>query len=47
MSQAFARKVEAEGVTSVELVFLGALFDQYGISPSQLAERMGMTKRAI
>lgn len=47
VSQAFARKVEAEGVTVAEWVFLRALFDQDGISPSQLAERMGMTKSAI
>lgn len=47
VSQAFARKVEAEGVTVAEWVFLRALFDQDGISPSQLADRMGMTKSAI
>ncbi len=47
VSQAFARKVEAEGVTVAEWVFLRALLDQDGISPSQLAERMGMTKSAI
>lgn len=47
VSQAFARKVEAEGVTVAEWVFLRALFEQDGISPSQLAERMGMTKSAI
>lgn len=47
VSQAFARKVEAEGVTVAEWVFLRALFDQDGMSPSQLAERMGMTKSAI
>lgn len=47
VSQAFARKVEAEGVTVAEWVFLRALFDQDGVSPSQLAERMGMTKSAI
>lgn len=47
VSQAFARKVEAEGVTVAEWVFLRALFEQDGMSPSQLAERMGMTKSAI
>ena len=47
VSQGFARKVEAEGVTVAEWVFLRALFDQDGISPSQLADRMSMTKSAI
>ncbi len=47
VSQSFARKVEAEGVTVAEWVFLRALFDQDGTSPSELADRMGMTKSAI
>lgn len=47
VSQAFARKVEAEGVTFAEWVFLRALFEEDGISPSELADRMGMTKGAI
>lgn len=47
VSQTFARKVEAEGVTVAEWVFLRALFEQDGIAPSQLAVRMGMTKSAI
>lgn len=47
VSQTFARKVEVKGVTVAEWVFLRTLYDAEGISPSQLAERMGMTKGAI
>jgi DNA-binding MarR family transcriptional regulator len=47
VSQGFARKVEAEGVTVAEWVFMRALYDAEGIAPFQLAERMGMTKGAI
>lgn len=47
VSQRFARSVEAEGVTVAEWVFLRMLYDVEGIAPSQLAERMGMTKGAI
>jgi MarR family transcriptional regulator, lower aerobic nicotinate degradation pathway regulator len=47
VSQRFARSVEAEGVTVAEWVFLRMLYDLEGIAPSQLAERMGMTKGAI
>lgn len=47
VSQAFARKVEAEGVTVAEWVFLRTLFDQDGLAPSQLADQMGMTRGAI
>lgn len=47
VSQSFARKVEAEGVTVAEWVFLRVLYDEDRISPSVLAERMGMTKGAI
>ncbi|KRE09821.1 MarR family transcriptional regulator [Bosea sp. Root381] len=47
VSQGFARRVEAEGVTVAEWVFLRALHDAEGIAPSALAERMGMTKGAI
>jgi DNA-binding MarR family transcriptional regulator len=47
VSQSFARKVETKGVTVAEWVFLRALYDGEGISPSQLAARMGMTKGAI
>lgn len=47
VSQGFARKVEGEGVTVAEWVFLRALHDAEGIAPSALAGRMGMTKGAI
>lgn len=47
VSHSFARSVEAEGVTVAEWVFLRMLYDVEGIAPSQLAERMGMTKGAI
>jgi len=47
VSQSFARKVEAEGVTVAEWVFLRVLYGGEGLSPSLLAERMGMTRGAI
>lgn len=47
VSQAFARKVEAEGVTVAEWVFLRALHDAETLAPTELAARMGMTKGAI
>ena len=47
VSQSFARKVEAEGVTVAEWVLLRALYDVEPIAPSALAGRMGMTKGAI
>lgn len=47
VSQSFARKVEAEGVTVAEWVFLRMLYGVDGISPSLLAERMSMTRGAI
>jgi DNA-binding MarR family transcriptional regulator len=47
VSQSFARKVEAQGVTVAEWVVLRVLFDHDGIAPSLLAEHMGMTKGAI
>ncbi|MDM9647649.1 MarR family transcriptional regulator [Rhizobium sp. S163] len=47
VSQSFALNVEAEGVTVAEWVFLRMLYDVESIAPSQLAERMGMTKGAI
>ena len=47
VSQSFARKVESEGVTVAEWVFLRVLYDVDRIAPSVLAERMGMTKGAI
>src|SRR5690348_17127398 len=47
VSRSFARKVEREGVTVAEWVFLRALFDVERVAPSQLADAMGMTKGAI
>jgi len=47
VSQAFARKVEAEGVTVAEWVFMRALYNNDPTSPSVLAKRMGMTRGAI
>lgn len=47
VSQSFARKVEAEGVTVAEWVFLRVLYDAGRVAPSALSERMGMTRGAI
>ncbi|WP_114950875.1 MarR family winged helix-turn-helix transcriptional regulator [Sphingosinicella terrae] len=47
VSHAFARKVESQGVTVAEWVFLRSLYDRSPASPTQLAEAMGMTKGAI
>lgn len=47
VSQSFARKVENEGVTVAEWVFLRALYDAEPVAPSLLAEKMGMTRGAI
>jgi len=47
VSHAFGRKVEACGVTVAEWVVLRELFDRDGIAPSELAERLGMTRGAI
>jgi DNA-binding MarR family transcriptional regulator len=47
VSQAFARKVETEGVTVAEWAFMRALYNMEPTPPSVLANRMGMTKGAI
>jgi DNA-binding MarR family transcriptional regulator len=47
VSQRFARRVEAEGVTVAEWVVMRVLYDSDSISPSHLAGQMGMTKGAI
>lgn len=47
VSQAFARKVETEGVTVAEWAFMRALYGTDPTSPSVLANGMGMTKGAI
>ena len=47
VSQEFARKLEREGVTVAEWVFLRVLYGASPVAPSKLAARMGMTKGAI
>ena len=47
VSQAFARKVEAHGVTVAEWVLMRQLLDEEALAPSRLAECMGMTRGAI
>ena len=47
VSRSFARKVESEGVTVAEWVFLRVLYDFERLAPSELADRMGMTRGAI
>ena len=47
VSHAFARKVEAQRVTVAEWVFLRELFETGTAVPSQLADRLGMTRGAI
>ena len=47
VSHAFSRKVEACGVTVAEWVLMRGLFECDGAAPSELAERLGMTRGAI
>lgn len=47
VSQAFTRKVEAEGVTVAEWVLLRELFELGPTNPSRVADRLGMTRGAI
>jgi len=47
VSQAFARKVEARGVTVAEWVLMRQLLEVDALAPSRLAERMGMTRGAV
>jgi DNA-binding MarR family transcriptional regulator len=47
VSQAFARKVEAHGVTVAEWVLMRQLLDVDALAPSSLADRMGMTRGAV
>lgn len=47
VSQSFARKVEAHGVTVAEWVMMRQLLEEDALAPSRLAERMGMTRGAI
>ena len=47
VSQAFARKVEACGVTVAEWVLLRQLLGEKELAPSRLSERMGMTRGTV
>ena len=47
VSHAFARKLEAEGVTVAEWTMLRELYGGHALGPSRLAERMGLTRGAI
>lgn len=47
VSQGFARKLEKEDVTVAEWAVMRRLLDVESVSPTRLAEQMGMTKGAI
>ncbi len=47
VSQAFAQKIAANGVTVAEWAFMRALYPDDAVAPSVLADRMGMTRGAI
>ncbi|HEY1784300.1 MAG TPA: MarR family winged helix-turn-helix transcriptional regulator [Pirellulales bacterium] len=47
VSHAFTRKVEAQGVTVAEWVVMREMLELDAAHPSQLAERLGMTRGAI
>src|ERR1700677_4357214 len=47
VSQSFARKVEAHGVTVAEWVLMRQLLGEEALAPSALAKRMHMTRGAI
>ena len=47
VSHSFAAKVETEGVTVAEWVVLREMFAQSSVNPSQLAERLGVTRGAV
>jgi DNA-binding MarR family transcriptional regulator len=47
VSHAFARKVEAQGVTVAEWVLLRAMLDAELANPSRLADSIGMTRGAV
>jgi DNA-binding MarR family transcriptional regulator len=47
VSHAFARKIEASGVTVAEWVVMREMFDDEEISPGVLAERIGMTRGGV
>jgi DNA-binding MarR family transcriptional regulator len=47
VSHAFARKVEAQGVTVAEWVLLREMLDTGAANPSLLADKVGMTRGAV
>jgi DNA-binding MarR family transcriptional regulator len=47
VSHAFSLKLQARDVTVAEWVVMRDLFDGEGVSPSVLADRLGMTRGAI
>lgn len=47
VSRAFSRKVSALGVSVAEWVVLREAFERAGVVPSNLADRLGMTRGAI
>lgn len=47
VSHAFARKLEAQGVTVAEWVVLRELYDEEALAPSAVADRIGMTRGAV
>jgi DNA-binding MarR family transcriptional regulator len=47
VSHAFMRKVEAKGVTVAEWAVMREMLESGSVNPSQLAERLGMTRGAI
>jgi DNA-binding MarR family transcriptional regulator len=47
VSHAFARKVEAQGVTVAEWVLLREMLDAGATNPSQLADTTGLTRGAV
>lgn len=47
VSHAFARQIEARGVTVAEWVLLRELHDVEALAPSRLAARLGLTRGAV
>ena len=47
VSHAFARKLEAKGVTVAEWAVLRELYGEDGVAPSRLAQGLGLTRGAI
>ncbi len=47
VSHAFARKLQASGVTVAEWVVMREMFDDEEISPGVVAERIGMTRGGV